>query len=140
MPEKTLPLPLSGTEIKTAILDLIEQKLSKDCYLHPASAYGYFGGKITIELALNDLGRVDEVKTEVKFGQGEIQPGMNLETTTAEVDVEKEFRDPEDDPREPVAPNKVRVKSGQPVPTATGKRIKYQRDAAKSVAAEEKAG
>lgn len=117
MPEKTLPLPLSGAEVKQAVLDAVEQALSKDCYLHPSASYDFFDGKVTIYLKLNDMGREDVVKMEAKASSG-TEPQDAVGTT-----VEMKF--------EAKPPNQVRVESGQPVPTSSGQKIKYQRPKAK---------
>jgi len=117
MPEQTIPLALSGAEIKTAVLDKISQALNRDCYLNDSAAYDYFTGTITIRLVCNDMGREDEVKADVTASHGQ-KPAEEPEAVTNEINIEKQ------------PPNQVRIETGQPVPTATGKRIKYSRTAA----------
>ena len=116
-PEKTVPLALSGSEIKTAILDKISNALNQDCYLHDASAYDWFDGKITVELRLSDLGRDEQLKVLAVASEGE-KPAEEPENVKVEIKVDAE------------PPNQVRIETGQPVPTATGQRIKYARKAA----------
>jgi len=114
--EKTIPAPLSGQEVKEALIDRISQALDKDCFLHPNAAYDFFTGKITLEVTLHDAGREDEIKMEQSVTAGETQP--DAKKATVAIDLEKQ------------PPNQVRVESGQPVPTDTGKKIKYARDKA----------
>jgi|ERR1700687_1046343 len=115
-PEKTIALPLSGEEIRLAILDKIGEALAKDCYLHPAAAYDFFSGKITIELRCNDMGREDVVKVNVKLAQGD-PPPEEPEAVKVELKID------------PEPPNQVRIETGQGVPTAAGNKIKYPRKA-----------
>jgi len=116
MPEKTLPAPLSGEEVKAALLDRISQALDKDCFLHPNAAYDSFTGKITLEVTLHDTGREDQINMQESVTAGE--PQADAKKATVLIDLEKQ------------PPNQVRVESGQPVPTDTGKKIKYARDKA----------
>ena len=113
MAEKTISLPLSGLEIKTAIHDMIDQALNRDCFLNDSAAYDFMEGKITIDLKLNDMGREDEVKITVEAKGGD-EPD-NCEGTTVEIPVQKQ------------PPNEVRIESGQDVPTESGQKIKYAR-------------
>jgi hypothetical protein len=114
--ETTIPSPLSGAEIKTAILDKISQALDRDCYLHPASAYDFFSGTVTIDLSLSDMGTESKVRTGVLVQQGTVPVDLT-NATHSETTVKFE--------KEP--PNQVRVESGQAVPTDTGKKISYSR-------------
>ena len=123
MPKQTVPLPLSGAEIKTAILDKIKQTLDRDCYLNDTTAYDFFEGKITIQLRCNDIGREEVVKANVVASQG-TQPAQEPEAITNQINIEKQ------------PPNQVRIETGQPVPTATGKRIRYARTATNAIAGE----
>jgi len=114
MPERTIPLQLSGEEVRLAILDKIDQALQKDCYMNPLGAFDFFSGKITIELRLNDMGREDVVKMNVSASQG-TPPAEEPEAVKVEIKID------------PQPPNAVRVETGQAVPTASGQRIKYAR-------------
>jgi len=126
MPEKVLPLPLSGEEVRLAILDKISQSLQKDCFLSPNVSYDYFSAKVSISLKCHDVGRVAEVEQEVEAGEGDI-PNVPLDIQEAEFEMQ------------PAAPNEVRVASGQDVPALTkdaeGKpkieKIRYARHRAK---------
>lgn len=116
MAEKTLALPLSGAEVKQAILDRISQALDSDCFLHDASAYDYFYGTAEIRLTLHDAGREEDVNVGVVSRHGELSEPLT--EGKAEIKFEQ------------APPNQVRVETGQPVPTDTGKKIKYSRKVA----------
>lgn len=124
MPEKVLNLPLSGREIREAILDRLSQRLQKDGYLNENLAYDYYSAKVTIEVHAHDCGRDADVVVTEQISQGE-DPGAE--------GVEGEFT------VDPQPPNSERVETGQPVPvlsrSADGKPevkgIKYGRKAAK---------
>jgi hypothetical protein len=115
MAEQTIPLALSGAEVKAAILDKIKRCLDNDCFLHDAAAFDFFEGKITIQLRCNDMGREDEVKANIVASQG-TKPAEEPEAITNQINIERQ------------PPNAVRIETGQPVPTATGRRIKYARN------------
>jgi hypothetical protein len=114
MADKTIPLPLSGSEVKAAILDKISQALDKDCYLHESAAYGWFEAHIKLEIRCDDLGREDVVKADLTATEGE-KPEELPESVRVELQIDK------------APPNQVRVETGQAVPTESGKRIKYGR-------------
>lgn len=116
MTDPTVPLPLSGEEIKVAILDKVSQALDRDCFLHPASAYDFFEGKVSIRLVLHDLGREDIVNVVGGATAGTEVPEAGAHVTS--IDIEKQ------------PPNQVRVETGQGVPTQSGKKIKYARTVA----------
>lgn len=116
MQERTVPLPLSGAEVREALLDKIGSALDRDCFLHPAASYDYFLGKISIDLTLHDAGQEMPIKTEVIATRG--TPVEGSETSKVEVLLEEQ------------PPNQVRVETGQRVPTDTGKRILYSRKTA----------
>jgi len=131
MPEKVLPLDLSGEEIRVAILDTLGRRLAKDGYLNPNMAYQMFSAKITVHIECHDLGRVAEVNVTEQVTQGEIPEGENPDEYLDKADAEFTM--------EQKAPNDVRVETGQVVPVLTkqadGKPvvrgIRYGRNAAK---------
>lgn len=100
--ETSIAEPLSGDEVVEAVLDLIGQKLRRDCFLSRNSAYESFEGKITVHLRLKDVGRIAEVQTEVPFV---LRKAGNDAT---EID-EEMFLDEQ-------LPNVTRVNTGQAVP------------------------
>lgn len=119
MAGKTIALPLSGDEIKTALLDMVEQALTKNwaSFLHSASAYDFMVGRVTIDLTLNDMGREDELKVD-----------ETIKSAGAEPETAK--RDIISIPIAEQPPNEVRVETGQGIPTESGKKIKYSRKTA----------
>jgi hypothetical protein len=120
--EKVLPLPLSGEEIRKAILDRISQRLMKDGYLNANLAYDYYSASIKIEVLCHDVGRTAGVRVEEGMTQGnEPEDGAG--------GMEGEFT------IEPKPPNEERVATGQNVPVLSRdtdgkpevKGIKYKR-------------
>jgi len=107
MAEKVLSIPLSGLEVKTAILDKIGDALNRDCYLNNNAAFSHFDAHVKIELRLHDVGRVDEVNVDSKASAGEKSDNEFLEKAEAEFDIG------------PQAPNEVREETGQPIPVET---------------------
>ena len=107
MPERVLPENLSGLEIRTALLDKMGSRLSKDCHLQAEKSYGSFWGKITWQVFAEDNGRVVEHSGEVEATAGELPEDINKYLVEGEEDIQKE------------APNVVRVESGQDVPILT---------------------
>jgi hypothetical protein len=103
MPEKVLPLPLSGEEVRKAVLDRIDQSLQKDCYLSPNAAYDWFSAEIKLKLMLHDVGRTAEVEQTVAVFAGE-EPEEGAEGVEGEITMEAK------------PPNEVRVETGQEVP------------------------
>jgi hypothetical protein len=107
MIETTMKTQLSGAEIVEAVVDRVRQSLRGNCHLNANSAYDWFIGTVTLELDLHDTGaniKVDKVAT-AQFGE---RPGDGDEANSVDqfqIDAEP--------------PNKVRVKSGQPVPVLT---------------------
>jgi hypothetical protein len=117
MADKTIPAPLSGEEVRTAILDKISAALERDCFLHPSASYDFFDGRLIMELRLHDAGREDVVKAAVSATSGEV-PEEVPESHKIEMKLE------------PQPPNQVRVETGQGVPTSSGKKITYSRKVA----------
>lgn len=122
MPNETVaPLPLSGREVKTALLFKVEDELEKSGHLHDDNAYSSFKAEITIKLTLADYGREvrdNHIVTE-SADTGLVPPveGVPVEMNSV---------------MEPAPPNQVRVDTNQAVPVTTvveGKvqtrRVKY---------------
>jgi hypothetical protein len=139
--EQILPLALSGSEIKKAILDKIAIALNRDCHLNDSLAYGDgFSFKVHIEVKVNDLGRKIESKTEVEGAVKAEMQGTNQvlvptdpreyeSLDAAEANIEMNSTDP----------TSTRIETGQYVPTRvtdkqgrdTIQSVKYRRDSAK---------
>jgi hypothetical protein len=127
MPEKVLPLPLSGEEIRKAILDRLSQRLEKDGFLNPVLCYDYFSAKVTIEIRAHDCGRAADVDISETVQIGEEPEAAEGQTGEFEI--------------EPQPPNTERVETGQPVPVLSRskdgqpevKKVKYKRTAAEKV-------
>jgi hypothetical protein len=118
MAEKTVADPLSGAEVKAAILDRIKTALDHDCFLHDSASYDFFTGTVKISLSCHDGGFENKVELTAAAAQGD--PVVPATEANVEIDLEK------------APPNQVRVETGQPVPTASGKKIKYSRKTAKA--------
>lgn len=118
MAEKQVPLPLTGAEVREAILFRIEESLLKTCHLNESSAYTSFSGEITIKLKLSDFGREVPDNHVVTVQEGDLADAREV---SADVTIA------------PAAPNTVRVETGQDVPVKTVedgkqvvKKVKYQ--------------
>jgi hypothetical protein len=109
MAERVLANPLSGLEVRTAILDKIGRCLERDCHLSVNLAYQFFEAHVTISLKVHDIGRVETVNADVTAKDGEIpeNPDEFLDQADAELDIEAQ------------SPNEVRVETGQEVPVLT---------------------
>jgi hypothetical protein len=122
MPEKTLNLPLSGEEVRCAVLKKIGDALMRDCHLSPNMAYDWFRAHVTATLELHDIGRGVDIEVDISEEQGE-QPAGIGGAPSVELEIE------------PTPPNQVRVDTGQPVPVLVQdgegkpeiKSIKYKR-------------
>jgi len=121
MQEKSLPRPLSGSEIRKAILHKIEQRMAQDCTLQDINAYPSFSFTADIEVHFQTLGRTDQTTVRAVDAGGEVVEGIPMEVQHVHVD-------------EPMkTPNTVRQETGQEIPvahkTASGKmeerRAKY---------------
>lgn len=126
MAERVLADPLSGEEIRVAILDQLMTRLAKDGYLNKAHAYGHYSAKISIHIECVDLGTTYPVDVEETVNPVKTDDeNALLDQFDAELTVD------------PAAPNDVRVETGQEVPVLThdteGKKtikgIKYSRKA-----------
>jgi hypothetical protein len=109
-PEKVLNLPLSGSEVREAVLDRISQYLAQDCFLSPNCAYEYFKAEITVHITAHDVGR-DAVVGTLPIVVTAGTPPENEDEFLEQADAVLEIH--------PAAPNEVRVESGQPVPVST---------------------
>lgn len=109
MAEKVLNLPLSGLEVREAILDKLSRKLERDCYLSPNAAYDWFTANIDISLHLHDVARDVTVKAEVSDKAGEIEDGAKIKSVNTSMEIAVQ------------PPNEVRVETGQEVPVLTQK-------------------
>jgi hypothetical protein len=106
--ERVLADPLSGEEVRIAILDQLMTRLAKDGFLNKAHAYSHFSAKVSIHIELHDLGRVDVVDvTETATPIKADDENAALDQFDAELAIE------------PGAPNDVRVETGQDVPVLT---------------------
>lgn len=103
--EKPLPLPLTGAEVKAALLYKVEESLNKTCHLKDDAAYTSFESEITIKSKLNDYGRVQPDNHIVKVS---LDSGLPPESDTRTVEATTNI--------EPAPPNQVRVETGQGVP------------------------
>lgn len=126
MPEKSVTEPLSGEEIRIALLDKISALLRKDCRLTANLAYDWYKANVKVELIYHSAANGDQL-TEAEVSQ---------EGKTVEEDPEDEFLRKADAELniEPQEPNQVRIESGQSAPvlsTAGGKpeikRVQYAR-------------
>jgi hypothetical protein len=106
MPERVLSLPLSGLEVRKAILDKISQALSRDCYLNDDTAYDYFSANVKISLSCHDIGRIAKVEIDQTASAGSLEENQFLEQAETELNLES------------TSANETRVETGQPVPVA----------------------
>lgn len=107
MPEKVLPLPLSGEEIRKAVLAKVGEALQRDCFLSANLAYDYYTAHVKVTLRAHDIGRTVEVSVDETATLGEETEDMHLDTAESEFDIDA------------APPNEVRVETGQPVPVMT---------------------
>jgi hypothetical protein len=107
MPERVLSLPLSGLEVRKAILDKVSQALSRDCYLNDDTAYDYFSANVKISLSCHDVGRIAKVDIDQTASAGTAKENQFLERAETEMNLES------------TSANETRVETGQPVPVAT---------------------
>ena len=107
MLEKTIAKPLSGLEVKEAILDRIRKQMNADCTLRDIEAYGAFSFYCTLTVNFQTLGATKATSIELTGIEGEVDPEIpeESETITA-TDVER-------------PPNEVRRDSGQGIPVLT---------------------
>ncbi len=106
MAEKTLAKPLSGTEVIEAVVDKLRDKMRRDCYLNPNSAYDWFAADITIKLDMHDTGSKVSVEHAALVTEG-VKPVDDTMFVSENLQIE------------PAAPNTVRMETGQPIPTET---------------------
>jgi hypothetical protein len=113
--ERVQPLPLSGREVKNAILFKIEDELNKSGHLHDDNAYTSFRFEGSIKLVLSDYGREVQDNHEIAVAEDSgvaSFPGAGEypdNTTTVSSNVAME----------PMPPNQLRVETNQSVPVTT---------------------
>ena len=108
MAERVLADPLSGEEIRVAIIDQLMTRLAKDGYLNKAHAYSHYSAKISIHIECVDMGTtypVDVTETVAPVKTDDEDAALD------QFDAELEIK--------PDAPNDVRVATGQDVPVLT---------------------
>lgn len=109
--EKPIVLPLSGEEVREAILFKLNESLKKTCHLIDSSAYTAFRGKITISLVLVDYGR-ETVDNHIVEVDEDVRTPDATDAGRAE-----SYEEVVDIPAMP--PNQVRVETQQSVPVQT---------------------
>ena len=128
--DKTLALKLTGDEIKKAILDKLDQELSRNCIFTPNLIYDWFDGNITGAFRLHELGTDFPAQAVIHASAG-TEPEGEIQEAAIEIPIEKQ------------PPNAVRVESGQEVPSLAKdgksgktvvKKIQYARKAAEAKA------
>lgn len=84
--EKTLNLPLSGNELIEIILQRIETRLRRDCFLHEAATYNGFSYDLALNIKFKDMMLGKEtlvwdkhVVDDPNFGAGVITPAETTE-------------------------------------------------------------
>ncbi len=132
MAEQTINKQLGASEIIEAVLDTLRQKMRRDCYFNPGSAYDWFDGEITVKLRMHDTGSNLTAEHTVKVGDpsGKVPDGSD---TVDDVITINKIE----------SPNDVREMTGQPIPTMTRdaeghkveKGVKYARKGKYGVAA-----
>jgi hypothetical protein len=111
MPERMLSLPLSGLEVRNAILDKISRSLRADCYLNDDTAYGHFEATVKITWKAVDVGR--EVEGKVNVAMSAATPELSNPDDSLLEQAEAEFG------IESSSPNETRIETGQEVPVST---------------------
>jgi hypothetical protein len=111
MAERMLALPLSGAEVRKAILDKVSRSLSSDCYLNDDTAYDYMEAQVTIKWKAHDIGRVVEGKVNVaaSAATAEMANPDDALLDQAEADFGIQSN----------SPNETRIETGQEVPVST---------------------
>jgi hypothetical protein len=113
--EKSVPLPLSGDEVKEAAIAKVRECLDKSCHLAGGNAYTSVRFEIAIKMTLFDYGR--EVRNN-EIATGEIDSGLPQEGAAEAIEETLTV--------EPMPPNQLRQDTGQAVPVQTvvdGKKI-----------------
>jgi hypothetical protein len=106
MQERTLIKPLSGTEIKQAILAKIEAAMDRDCTLTKINAYPSFAFTCDLKITFQTLGSTKGTQVVSAGTGGEVVADLPEEMETVAVsNVEK-------------PPNQVRQEAGLGIPTA----------------------
>lgn len=107
--EKPVVQPLSGEEVREAILFKISESLRKTCHLNDSAAYTAFFADISIKLRLVDYGR-EVTDNHVVQESVDVRPP---DEPGREQGYEVHLEVP------PAPPNQVRVETGQGVPVNT---------------------
>lgn len=111
MAERVLATPLSGLEVRRAVLDHMGRRLEQDCFLNQDTAYDYFIADVTISLRCRDIGRIARVElSETISGatkEAIADENILLEQADSKFQVESS------------SPNETRVDTGQDVPVLT---------------------
>jgi hypothetical protein len=111
--EATKPLPLTGDEVREAIIFRVDESLSKTCHLRHDDSYSSFSAEISIKIRLNDFGREQKDNHLVSIV---LPSAADLDADAAE----KKARELTANLAiEPAPPNQVRVDTGQDVPVKT---------------------
>ena len=106
MAEQTLNNPLSGLEVRKAILDRLELQMSRDCNLNANSAFDWFSADVVVKVNLHDAGVHVQSDFDVAAQAGTDPNGdYRAEATVFTMDA--------------ATPNEVRIESGQEVPVET---------------------
>ena len=123
--EKPAPMPLSGEEVRAAILFKVEESLGRTCNLRFDDAYSSFKAEISIKLTLSDFGREVRDNHNVSAHAETTLEAGEVKAVEANLTIG------------PAPPNQVRVETGQPVPIVVvekGKQVvKHVKYASKKV-------
>lgn len=79
--EKTMNLPLSGNELIEIILQRIETRLRRDCFLHEAATYNGFSYDLNLMIKFKDMMMGKETLVWDKHEQGEGEVAEPVVTT-----------------------------------------------------------
>lgn len=101
--ETSIPLELSGEEVRIVILKKLEDRLMRTGNLSDQRAYSSFKAKITVEMVLDDHGLETKEVALAEASEGELSEDAP-EVENVEVEIE------------PAPPNMVRAENDLPVP------------------------
>lgn len=106
--EKSIPLPLTGDEVKEGAIAKVRECLDKSCHLASGNAYTSCRFEITVKMTLFDYGR--EVRNN-EIVTGEIDSGIPQEGAALAVEETLTV--------EPMPPNQFRQETEQAIPVQT---------------------